>query len=408
MPVTAALSGKAISKPAPIGGSERIQEIDIIRGCALFGVLWLNLVAQSYILVPPGTFDDLATAKLDALIEPVADMFVSDKAMTLFSLLFGYGFAMIIGRLEARSMDAGRIFLRRTTILLVIGLIHVLFVWFGDILHVYAFMGFLLFLTRKWSDKRLLLVGLFLALCSTGLVEAVLQYRYDEPFPWWATYDAGTERAYAVLQGNSYSAYVGELWWAAWETMWTMPFYVYYCANALGRFMLGAWIFRQGWLQTTSIMRPAFRRWALILIGSGIALTLVGYQISDLNGALAHSFSPLPHLLLALGYGAAVVALCQNEKFRRAMTGVAAVGRTALSNYLLQSVMYIFVLFGFGFGLLSQLGATLCLAIAVVFFAIQMLLSSWWVRHFRFGPAEWVWRSLTYKQRQPFRLRQIN
>lgn len=389
---------------APIGTNERIQEIDIIRGFALFGVLWLNLVAQAYILVPAGTFDGLASARIDAVIGPIADLLVSDKAMALFSLLFGYGFAMILRRLESRGMDAGTIFLRRTAILFVIGIIHIWFVWFGDILHVYALMGFVLYLTRNWSNRSLLIVGLLLALFSKGAVEAVLQFLYDEPFPWWITNDVAAARHYEVLQSNSYTAYVGELWWASWETMWGMPFYIHYCATALGRFMLGAWIFRQGWLQTTSTLRPEFRRWSLILIGSGFVLTVVGFGLDKINGVVAYSFSSFPQLVLALGYGAAIVVLCQNERFRNSMVGVAAVGRTALTNYLLQSIMYVFVLFGFGFGLIRFLGATLCFALAVVFFTLQAWVSLWWVERFRFGPVEWVWRSLTYGKRQPFRL----
>lgn len=395
---------KETSAPSPICGTERIQEIDIIRGFALFGVLWINLVAQAGNLVPAGTFDDLATAPVDAVIQPLAELFVSDKAMALFSLLFGYGFAMIIRRLESRGAGSGRLFLRRTAILFAIGIIHIWFVWFGDILHVYALMGFVLYLTRNWSDKTLLIVGLSLALFSTGIVEAVLQLRYDEPFPWWPIYDIGAERHFQVLQDNSYGAYVGELWWASWETMWGMPFYIHYCATALGRFMLGAWIFRQGWLQSTSTLRPAFRRWSILLIGAGLALTFAGRGIDQLSGALAYSFSPLPQLVLALGYGAAIVALCGSERFRNAMSGVAAVGRTALTNYLLQSVMYLFVLYGFGLGLIDRLGATLCLLLAIGFFSIQMWTSRWWMSRFRFGPMEWVWRSLTYKQLQPFRL----
>ena len=396
--------GELMPVPAPIAATERIQEIDIIRGFALFGVLWLNLVAQSYILVPAGTYEDLASAQLDAVIGPIADLLVSDKAMALFSLLFGYGFAMILRRLESRGVDAGPIFLRRTAILFAIGIIHIWFVWFGDILHVYALMGFVLFLTRNWSNRSLLIVGLFLALLSKGAVEIVLQILYDEPFPWWSTYDVAAARHYAVLQGSSYTAYVGELWWASWETMWGMPSYIHYCATALGRFMLGAWIFRQGWLQTTSTLRPEFRRWALILIGGGVALTFVGFGLENVNDAIAYSFSPFPQLALALGYGAAIVVLCQSDRFRRGMAGVAAVGRTALTNYLLQSLLYVFVLFGFGFGLLNILGATLCFVLAASFFILQVWASRWWVERFRFGPMEWVWRSLTYGEPQPFRL----
>ncbi len=396
-----------MTAPAPIESRERLHEIDTIRGFALFGVLWLNLVAHGLFLVPEGTFDNLPTAGLDAIVAPVADFLVSEKAMTLFSLLFGFGFAMIISRLESRQLNAGSIFLRRTAILFAIGILHILFVWFGDILHVYALMGFALYLTRHWTDKQLLVVGSILALFSTGILEAILQYRYDEPFPWWVTYEIGAARHYEVLQGSSYTAYVGELWWSAWEETWTMPFYITYCLTALGRFMLGAWIFRKGWLQQTAERRRDFRRWALILFGVGIAFNVILVVLYEIRESVAYAFSPFPQLALALAYGAAIVALCGNARFRRAMFGVAAVGRTALSNYLLQSVMYMVVLYGFGFGLITQLGATLCVVIAVCFFGVQIALSSWWLAHYRFGPMEWLWRSLTYGKRQPMRFAKV-
>ncbi len=393
-----------MSNPIPIGANERIQEIDIIRGFSLFGVLWLNLVTQSYTLAPDGVFENLATAPLDAVIAPVASLFVSSKAMTLFSLLFGYGFAMIMSRLESRNANADAIFLRRTTILLVFGILHIWFIWIGDILHVYALMGFLLFLARKWSDRRLLIVGLFLALISQALLEAILQYVYDEPYPWWSIFDEGAKRRFELFQDNSYIAYVGELWRASWEEMWGVPDYISYCSVTLGRFMLGAWIFRKGWMQRTDELRPLFRRWAVILVSTGISLSLVTTALYEINEAVAWAIDPLPHLVLALGYGALIVSVCKNESARRAMSGIAAVGRTALTNYLLQSLMYVFVLYGFGFGLLDRLGASLCLSLALATFTLQVLLSSWWVRRFRFGPMEWIWRSLTYGQRQPMRL----
>ena len=388
--------------PAPLESTERMQEIDIIRGFALFGVLWLNLVAQSYILVPAGTFDALPTARLDNVIGVMADVVIANKAMALFSLLFGYGFAMIMKRLESRGADAASIFLRRTTILFLIGIIHIWFVWFGDILHVYALMGFILFLTRHWTDRSLLIVGLILSIFSVSFVEMGLNLiNYVEPE--LSIFDIGAERHYAVLQGASYQAYLGELWWASWHTMWGDPFYINYSTTALGRFMLGAWIFRQGWLQSTLNLKPEFRRAALFLLGGGALFTLIGYLINHYSGLWAYLFDPITQLTLALGYGATIVALCQRNSIRKALNGIAAVGRTALSNYLLQSLMYLLVLYGFGFGLITQLGATLCLAIAVSFFTVQIFLSSWWLKRFRFGPMEWLWRSLTYKSIAPIR-----
>lgn len=392
-----------MSNAAPIGTAERIQEIDIIRGFALFGVLWINLVTQSYTLAPSGTFDNLRTAPLDAVIAPVASILVTGKAMALFSLLFGYGFAMIMSRLKARGTNAEGIFLRRTSILFMIGLTHIWLIWIGDILHVYALMAFVLFATRTWTDRTLLTVGLILALFSNAIVESTLQLLYEEPFSWWTTYDAGAERRFELLQGSSYFAYVAELWRASWEEMWGTPDYIPYSATTLGRFMLGAWVFRQGWLQQAVQYRGQFRRWSYALVGGGVALALLVAGLDQLSGAVAYSFEPVPQLVLGLGYAAAIVAVCESENLQTSLRGIAAVGRTALSNYLMQSVMYIFVLYGFGLGLLSMLGATMCLAITVLTFAAQIWLSSWWLSQFRFGPAEWLWRSLTYGSRQQIR-----
>ena len=393
-----------MSNAAPIGTAERIQEIDIIRGLALFGVLWINLVTQSHTLAPSGTFDNLPTASLDAVIAPIASTLVTGKAMALFSLLFGYGFAMIMSRLEARGVNAESIFLRRTSILFMIGVVHIWLVWIGDILHVYALMGFVLFATRTWTDRTLLTVGLVLALLSNVIVESILQLLYEEPFSWWATYDAGAARRFELLQGSSYFAYAAELWRASWQEMWGTPDYIPYSVTTLGRFMLGAWIFRQGWLQHAVKYRSQFRRWSFVLVGGGVALALLVAGLEQVNGAVAYSFEPVPQLVLALGYATAIVAVCENEKVQTSLRGIAAVGRTALSNYLMQSVMYIFVLYGFGLGFLNMLGATMCLAISVLTFAVQIWLSSWWLSQFRFGPAEWLWRSLTYGSIQQIKL----
>lgn len=396
-----------MAHPAPINSKGRIREIDIIRGFALFGVLWLNLETHGIFLVPEGTFDNLITKPIDEIIGPIAKIFISSKAMTLFSLLFGYGFAMIMERFKSLGVDAEKIFLRRTFILLCLGMFHILFVWFGDILHVYALMGFLLYLTRNWSNKTLLIVGLVLALFSEVTVKIILHQLYEEPFPWWSTYELATERHFVVLQGNDYFAYLGELWWAAWNIMWTMPSYIDYCLEALGRFMIGAWIFRQGWIQNSDNYAPQIKRFAMVFISVGLLLSTLNFFLEDTHYSLAFVIKTTSQLVLAMGYGALIISLHKLYMFNSLFNGLSAVGRTALSNYLLQTFLYLFVLFGFGLGLLDVMGATLCLLIAVSFFFFQIILSSWWIKRFRFGPAEWLWRSLTYRKRQPFRMSKV-
>lgn len=396
-----------MSAATPIRTSERISQIDIMRGFALFGVLWINLVTQSHELAPAGAFDNLPTAWLDGIIAPIAYVLVTGKAMALFSLLFGFGFAMMVDRLEHQGLDAGRIFLRRITILLIIGLTHIFLVWLGDILHVYALMGFVLFLTRRWSDRALLICGLALALLSTPVVEFVLHQLYDYPFPWFALYEEGPVRRFDIMLGNNYSAYVAELWRATWTEMWGTPDYIPYISITLGRFMLGAWIFRQGWLQHAATYLGEFRRWSMVLVGAGVAFALLGRALYGFDEDLGYWFEAVPQLVLGLGYGATVVVLCRGDGLPVIIKAIGDVGRMALTNYLVQSLVYVFVLFGFGFGLLRYLGATLCLTIALSTFAAQMVFSRWWLSRFRFGPVEWLWRSLTYGKRQRLRLETV-
>lgn len=391
-----------MSYATPIGQSERIQEIDIIRGFALFGVLLINLIVQSFRLAPWGSFDALPTSHMDAIIVAGAFALVMGKAMTLFSLLFGYGFAMMISRLEDRGVNAAQVFTRRLAILLLIGLTHILLIFYGDILHSYALLGFALLVTRKWSNRSLLTCGLILTLLSPAIVEYLLSVLYDKPYPWWAVAAEGAARRFDLLQGSDYQAYVGELWRMAREETWGSPEDLSYWPVTLGRFMLGAWVFRQGWLQSPAQYAHLFKRWSVLLVSGGLFFALVAKATESINFSLYFAIAPVPELLLGLGYGAAIVVLCQKENLRRWLSGIAALGRMALTGYLMQSIVYLFVLYGFGFGLLKVLGGTTCLVIALFTFGFQIVFSQWWLARYRFGPVEWFWRSMTYGRWQPF------
>ena len=121
--------------------------------------------------------------------------------------------------------------------------------------------------------------------------------------------------------------------------------------------------------------------------------------------ALDHLVRSTSQLVLALGYGAGLVVLCQSDAWKRRLSGFGAVGQMALTNYLAQSLVYMFGLYGFGLGLLPYAGGTFCMLVAFAFFALQIVFSRWWLARYRFGPAEWLWRSLTYGVRQPMQAR---
>lgn len=395
------------SGAAPVNLGERIAAIDIIRGFALFGVLWMNLHEHRGLAMPYGALDHLPTAWIDKYLGAATNWLMQGKAQCLFSLLFGFGFANIMSRLEARGLPAGRIFLRRIGVLMLFGLINAFLLFVGDILVGYALMGFVLYFTRRWSMRRLLLVGLPLTVLSGPVLALLTQILWDGQGYWNNLFDEGARIRGTLFLQSDPAAYVGELWRANWVEWYGTPPWWAYVGQILGRFMLGSWMFRKGWFTDLPAYRDLFRKTLLIALPTGLALSglavanaAFGLGPAGLGGAL----SPTGALLLASAYASAIVLLHMAGHCMVLFAGLAAVGRMALTNYIMQSLFYIFAVYGFGLGLMAMLGATLSLGLAVALFALQIAFSRWWLSRYRFGPLEWIWRCLTYGQRQPMRL----
>jgi uncharacterized protein len=399
---------------APTAASERIGEVDVIRGFALFGVLWMNFVFHAETAIPAKVIAALPTAAIDKWIEPLGAWLAEGKAQCLFSLLFGFGFAILSERAEARGVDARALYLRRLLILLAVGIADMALLWMGDILHAYALMGLLLMLTRRWPGGLLLGVGLVLAL---GAFPAVAAWYVATTPPGqapavFALQAAGVTRRWAVFQGHDYVAFVREVV-LSWGPEWYFSLMGgAFMATILGRFLIGSWIFRQGWLQDTEHHAALFRRAAPWLLGAGLILAAVGPALELAGVRLPRPVRPITSLIgeaaqlvLALGYAAGLVVLLRRPVWHRALSGLGAVGQMALTNYLTQSLVYVFVLYGFGLGWLKYAGPTFSLVAALVIFAGQILFSRWWLARYRFGPAEWVWRSATYGRWQPLSLK---
>lgn len=391
----------------PMAAVERIEAIDIIRGFALFGVLWMNLYEQVGLVMPYGALDHLPTAQLDRWVGAASQWLMQGKAQALFSLLFGFGFANIISRLDARGASPA-IFLRRIAVLLVFGLIDIFLLWIGDILTAYAVMGFFLYFTRNWPTRLLVLVGLPVAVLGLPLLQLGILLIWDGNWWWLPLWDEGMEIRSVLFRGSDYPAYVAELWRATWTEWWTTPALFPYLAQIFGRFLLGSWVFRKGWLGHVAAHRQVFARTALIALPAG--LLLAGFdtavaQFEIMPRWTGQAVNQLATLVLAVGYGAGIVLLHLQGRFAALFNGLQAVGRMALSNYLTQSLFYLFAVYGFGLGLMAWLGATLSLLLAVGFFAVQIGFSLWWLSRYRFGPLEWLWRWLTYGERPAIRLR---
>lgn len=396
----------------PVSARERIGEIDIIRGFALFGVLWINMVGYTAYIVSDARLIHLFGEDFDIYVEAVTEWIGSGKAQCLFSLLFGFGFAILSDRVEARGGDAAALYLRRILILLGLGLAHFLLLWGGDILHAYALMGLVLMLTRRWPSWLLIGLGLVLAIGSG--VALTLWFAATTPAGQQPAFvvllSEGMSRRWDIFLGRDYLAYVRELGAMAGPEFYFTALGPSFLGVVLGRFLIGAWIHRQGWLEDTARYARGFRRALPWLLGGGLilagvvpAMDLWGITAPRAFRALFEGVEALSQLVLALGYGCGLIVLCQSPAWRRRLSGLSAVGRMALTNYLVQSLVFMFVLNGFGLGWLRYAGPTVCLMIAVPVFVAQVLFSQWWLARYRFGPAEWLWRSATYGHRQPLR-----
>lgn len=396
----------------PTDRSDRIGEVDIIRGFALFGVLWMNVLGMGNFLVPEDAIHGLTHFKvLEDVVGFFSRLLMGGKAQALFSMLFGFGFAIMMDRISARGGNGTAIYLRRLTILLIVGVAHACLLWMGDILNAYAAMGFLLLLSRRWSNGWLLTVGLALTCLLPIAVMAYYQIvSPDGPPAFVALLEAGAKARAPLVMGRDYPAFVAAMAHGGLVEFYAQPIALSYFGWILGRFMIGSWIFRKGWLQAPERHLQGFAVVAATFIPVGLLLQLLRPIMKTLEiepmpwvQPILRGFTSTSQVILALGYGALIIILCQWPAVKRRLSGLGAVGQMALTNYLAQSLFYVFILYGFGLGLLPWMGPTLTLVFSVAVFTAQIVFSRWWLSRYRFGPAEWLWRWATYGPRPALR-----
>jgi uncharacterized protein len=384
--------------------------MDVLRGVALFGVFLMNLVAfaAAPIMATEQQLLSLPSAALDFTLLELLRWLFMDKANTMFAFLFGLGFYLQMQRLEARDVDFGRIYLRRLTVLLVIGVLHLLFLWPWDILHLYALAGFILFAMRGMPTRDLLGLGIVLALVGRTAQKTLAEFY---PAGSWTGLPGGYSDEDVLLrqqlsESGDYGAMVGNFFEWVFVDYFASGMIVGWLCYALGRFLIGAWVGRHGWIERAREFLPGWRRVRGFALSVGLVLEGIGIllQYSTWIPEWPHRefMGECLHLLgtpvLAAGYVAAIVVGYESGRLRWWLAPFSWVGRMALTNYLAQSVVIGFVLFGVGPGLAlaGRIGTSALCVIVVATFALQVGFSRWWLGMFRYGPLEWVWRRLTY------------
>ncbi|HET9863207.1 MAG TPA: DUF418 domain-containing protein [Steroidobacteraceae bacterium] len=385
--------------------------IDALRGAALFGVLLVNIMwfAGMGHAVPDGVLAGLSTAPLDTLVEDLIDLLVSAKAIGVFSFLFGVGFAMQIESISRCDPAPQRRYSRRLVGLLVLGLVHWLAIWSGEILHVYAAAGFVLLGLRRLRTRTLVAAGLVLAVFARPIAghlyvlaggdgSMVMPSANDFAL----RFDVFTQGSFAQAVGLQLREDV------TWQLISGST--LADLLHALGRFMVGIAVARGGYLRQpggylhraawiAALALPAgfvlehdwvFGAW---MLAHGWVTQPLALQI------FRHACNSLGVVCMTAGYVTLFMLGWQVELFRRMFAWLVPTGRMALTNYLSQTAICYLLFFGFGLALMGRVGTTVCLAISVAVYLLQCLVSHWWLAHFRFGPMEWLWRWWTYGSR---------
>lgn len=389
----------------PEDADRRILSLDVLRGVALFGILLVNMRHFASPALYHSGFQAGAALPSDRLVDGLIFFFAQGKFFPLFSFLFGLGLAMQLHRWQAKGLPSTRLFVRRLSVLLAVGLAHATLIWAGDILAKYAALG-LLFLVILPLPPRMLLVGagalLMTPILLTGSgIESLLATLAG--FPSSASdLQPYVERSLTVYGSGSFVEMTRQRLVDVTYRLVAWP-YLSSLFTILAMFCLGAYAGRQGFFQPPLAGR--FRKVLSVSLGL-FATTLLGFVLSRWLPLLAippvlKTLHLAGNLAMTAAYVAGLVLLLERAPWQKLLSPFASAGRMALTNYLLQSVLATSVFYGTG--LYGALGSTVCLGITLALFALQVLLSRIWLQHYRFGPLEWLWRWATYGKRPAMR-----
>ncbi len=393
----------------------RHASLDMLRGFAILGILVMNI--QAFAMPWPAYANPHAFGSMEGIhgwVYYLSHLFFDGKVYSLFAMMFGAGLALLAERsLQADRSASGRHY-RRMLFLGVIGLLHGFFIWYGDILFIYAVCGSVAWLFLRRRTTTLLVVGVLLLLIPV-LISLVLGWSMAhwpdellvEMAQWWGPTSPAIAEDLAAYTG----AYSDQLPVRAEVYLsiisWSMGLHVFW--HATGLMLLGMALYRLG-MMTADWSRRAYLLTLLLGLGLGLALALWGLlQIEAQNWRfpwtkfVGRQYNNTGAPLVALAYLSMIMLLYQTGRARLVQKGLQAVGQTALSNYLLQSLVCTLIFYGHGLGLFGEVSRGWQAAIVPCIWFAQIGLSLWWLRHFRQGPVEWLGRCFSRLEAPAFR-----
>ena len=398
----------------PVEKTNRIQSIDLLRGIAILGILIMNI--QSFAMPSAAYNNPLAFGDLTGLNKMtwiLNHLFADQKFMSIFSILFGAGIILITEKKELLKGSSLKLHYTRNLILLLIGLLHAHLIWYGDILVAYALCSFIVYPFRKLSPRKLLITGL-LIVSVPSLLNGFFQFSLpfmpaselqDLRLDWAPTNElieqeitAFTGSISSQIKINSQQALFLE----------TFVFLIQFLWRAGGLMLVGMALFRWGVLSAER-SRSFYLKSAFYSLIIGFPVVIYGiYMNFTMNWDFQYSmftgsqFNYWGSLFVAYGYISLIMVFAQSDNYNTMKKRLASIGQMALTNYILHSFIGMLIFFGIGFGFFGKIDRSLQILIVGIIWIFQYLTSEKWLNSYRFGPLEWVWRSLTYGKKQPF------
>ncbi|MBD3216910.1 MAG: DUF418 domain-containing protein [candidate division Zixibacteria bacterium] len=428
-----------IEHPAPIAPEERISSMDILRGVAVLGILAMNI--YSFGLPASAYANPFAYGGTDSI--NIGTWFITHtlfalKFMSIFSMLFGAGLMVMYQRFQESGRPLKKIYYRRIRWLILFGFIHAFLIWNGDILFLYGICGLVLFVFRKFSVKTLILdsalalgIGLLILIgvgaffnYAAGSEERIEEAKLagEEPSETDIELRNMMEEQEEMFQPSTesireeiddYRDGIGSIMAtragrAAMMNSSSLLFFGIWRAGSM--MLLGMALFKLGVFSASHS-----RRFYLLMVvfGYGIGIPLAWYGGQQLLAyhydyiykfAGGKYYNYIGSIPVAFGHIGIVMLFCKSSLLPKLKTALSSVGRMALSNYLTHSIVFTLIFYGYGLGLFAKFERFELMFFVLGMWIIQLIVSPLWLKHFRFGPAEWLWRSLTYKKKQKMRM----
>jgi uncharacterized protein len=429
---------------APVSEAERLKLIDALRGVALLGILLMNISGFAL----PDYFSESFKSdpkNVNFWVSAVISVFFEGKMRALFGMIFGAGVLLFVSKKEQAGRSVTGLFYRRMLWLILFGLIHAhVILWIGDILYLYGFCGMIVYLCRKVKPLYLVLGIPLVAVADFTSGTLFYQHIRDTRIAYVEARAAATEgkppteaQTEAIRQWreiekslipnredaeentrkmkSNYATVAGHLRPLAWkiETI-LLPIEIW---DSLALMFLGLALYRWGFLSGRWSNRDY---WRVAAIGYSIGLPLAMYSFyhsylyrPNLEAMLRRMelvpiewvrlIYPFQRILLVMAHVAAIILLYKSRYAQTLFRCLEAVGQMALTNYIMHSVICTLVFFGYGLNLYGELEFYQIYFVVAAIWILQLVVSPLWLRYFYFGPLEWVWRTLTYWRRQPFR-----